>query len=179
MRDVLQLGPDDPSAVGSRQLEVRQLEGRHVLALFLVFFGVVFAVNGYMLYSALSTHTGVVSVEPYRKGLAYNNRIADAERQEAIGWTDTATANRSGLVAVRMQARDGAPLVGLRLTAVLGRAVTARGDMPLTFTEVAPGDYRAMAGPIEAGTWMLTLEAQSGIDRAIPYRSKRRLWLKS
>ncbi len=52
------------------------LTGRHVLLIFLAFFGSIFAVNGWFLYSALSTHTGVVAVEPYRKGLAYNERIA-------------------------------------------------------------------------------------------------------
>ncbi len=157
----------------------RQLNGHHVLALFVAFFAVVFAANAYMLFSALNTHTGVVSVEPYRKGLAYNERIADAERQDAIGWSDDISVDRSGRVAVRMTARDGTPLVGLQLTAVLGRPVTAHGDMVLTFAEVAPGDYRATAGPLEAGTWMVALEAYPAADRTALYRAKRRLWLKS
>ena len=46
------------------------LRGHHVLAGFLAFFGVVLAVNGAMIYSAISTHTGLVAIEPYRKGLA-------------------------------------------------------------------------------------------------------------
>jgi nitrogen fixation protein FixH len=167
--------PDVPPAADPP----RQLQGRHVLAAFVAFFSVVFSVNGYMLFSALSTHTGVVSVEPYRKGLVYNSRIADAVRQEAIGWNDAISLDRSGVVAVRMTARGGAPLVGLQLMAVLGRPVTARGDMPLTFTETAPGDYRATVGPIEAGTWMVTLEAYPAGDQTAPYRAKRRLWLKS
>ena len=45
------------------------LRGHHVLAGFLAFFGVVLAVNGAMIYSAISTHTGLVAIEPYRKGL--------------------------------------------------------------------------------------------------------------
>ena len=39
------------------------LQGCHVLALLVGFFGVVFAVNGYFLAAALSTHTGVVAME--------------------------------------------------------------------------------------------------------------------
>ena len=165
----------DPPAVAPH----RQLHGRHVLALFVVFFGTVFAVNGYMLVSALSTYTGVVADEPYRKGLAYNERIASAARQDLMGWSDTITMDRSGLVTVRMVAKDGAPLAGLQFKATLGRAVTARGDMPLTFTEISPGEYRATLGPIDAGTWIITLEAYQGADRMAPYRAKRRLWLKS
>ncbi len=174
MRDTVHVQQDEPGARSPRQLN-----GRHVLALFMIFFGVIFAVNGYMLFAALSTHSGVVSVEPYRKGLAYNARIAEAERQDVVGWSDRVSADRSGLVAVQMTARDGTPLSGLQFEAVLGRPVTARGDMPLTFTEVAPGYYHARVGPIEAGTWMITLEAYREADRAASYRAKRRLWLKS
>ncbi len=174
MRNDIQL---QPKAAGSP--EPRQLSGRHVLMMLLAFFGVIFAMNGFMMFSALSTYTGVVSVEPYRKGLAYNQRIADGERQDALGWHDHASLERSGLVAVQMAASDGTPLVGLQLTAVLGRPATARGDMPLTFTEAAPGDYRAVVGPLAAGTWMITLEAYRDADHTAPYRAKRRLWLKS
>ena len=35
----------------------RQLSGRHVLIIFCSFFGVIFVVNGYFLFSALVTHT--------------------------------------------------------------------------------------------------------------------------
>jgi nitrogen fixation protein FixH len=174
VRDMLHPRPQAPHAKPQWQLE-----GRHVLATFLAFFAVVFAVNGYMLVSALRTHSGVVSVEPYRKGLAYNDRIADGERQTAMGWNDTASLDAAGHVAVRMMAKDGTPLIGLRLSAVLGRPVTERGDMPLTFTEVAPGDYRARVGPLDAGTWQIVLEAFHETDRTHLYRAKRRLWLKS
>jgi len=68
--------------------EVQGLRGRHVLFAFLGFFGVIFAVNGVFLYAALSTHTGVVANEPYRKGLNYNQRIAAFQAQEQLGWAE-------------------------------------------------------------------------------------------
>lgn len=177
MRDSPDFEPATPRAVPPAAA-ASKLEGRHVLFMFIVFFGSIFAVNGYMLFWALSTHTGVVAIEPYRKGLAYNARIADGERQAAIGWSDSANLDRSGLVTIRMAASDGTPLLGLHIAAVLGRAVTASGDMPLKLSEVAPGDYRAIVGPIDAGTWMITLEASQDNDRTNLYRAKRRLWLK-
>ena len=174
MRDMFQPHRDEP-AVAPR----RHLDGRHILAMCVAFFGVVFAVNGYMLYAALNTHTGVVSVEPYRKGLAYNERIAAGAQQAALGWHDSVDLEQNGTVTVHMTARDGSPLGGLTLSGVLGRPATARGDRDLAFTEVVPGQYRAMAGPVEPGTWMITLEAHDGGDRANLYRAKRRLWIKS
>ena len=64
------------------------LRGRHVLWAFLGFFATVFVVNGAMIYSAVSTHSGLVANEPYRKGLHYNERIAADERQARLGWTE-------------------------------------------------------------------------------------------
>jgi nitrogen fixation protein FixH len=174
MRDMIHPHRDAP-AVEPR----RHLDGRHVLAMCVVFFGVVFVVNGYMLFSALSTYTGVVSVEPYRKGLAYNDRIVDDDRQIAVGWRDSVNLDQSGTVTVRMTTRDGAPLPGLSVSGVLGRPATARGDRGLTFAEVEPGRYRALAGPVDPGTWMITLEAFHSSDHVNLYRAKRRLWLKS
>ena len=174
MRDMAQPRRDEPA------LEPRRhLDGRHILAMCVAFFGVVFAVNGYMLYAALSTHTGVVSVEPYRKGLAYNDRIAAGAQQEDIGWHDSVGLEQTGTVTVQMTARDGSPLGGMNLSGVLGRPATARGDRPLAFEEVAPGRYRAEAGSVEPGTWLITLEAYDGADRANLYRARRRLWIKS
>ena len=64
------------------------LTGRHVLAAMLVFFAVVFAVNAAMIYAALSTYSGVVADEPYRKGLHYNERIVADERQRQRNWRE-------------------------------------------------------------------------------------------
>ena len=67
-----------------------------MLWVFLGFFGVVFVVNGAMIYSAVSTHSGLVANEPYRKGLHYNERIDADERQAA--WAG-ATHSRSAATA--------------------------------------------------------------------------------
>ena len=60
-----------------------------MLVAFIAFFGTIFLVNGTLIYEAISTHTGLVANEPYRKGLAYNERIAADERQARLGWTET------------------------------------------------------------------------------------------
>ena len=78
--------------------------GRHVLMVVLGFFGVVFVVNGVMIYSALSTHTGLVANEPYRKGLHYNERIEADERQARLGWSDSIEIGRDGRVTLLVAA---------------------------------------------------------------------------
>src|SRR5688572_2876208 len=95
--------PSPQGGGGRVPLFANGLRGGHVLAAFLAFFGVIFAVNGVFLYMALSTHTGLVAQEPYRKGLHYNDRIAAAERQQALGWTsDLRLAPESGALTLAL-----------------------------------------------------------------------------
>ncbi len=153
------------------------LTGRKVLAAFVAFFGVVFAVNGYFLYAALSTHTGIVAVEPYRKGLAYNERIAAADRQAELSWSETLDVAIDGRVEVALRDRDGTSLRGLVLEGSIGRPSTDRQDHVLRFVE-RDGLYVADAGSLLEGAWIVSFSARR-LDTAEPvFRSRRRLWLK-
>ena len=154
------------------------VQGRHVLWALLAFFGTVFAVNGALIYEAVSTHTGLVANEPYRKGLAYNERIAADERQARLGWTETIEVGREGHVTLALAERDGRAVRGLKVEGVLGRPATNRQDVKLALAETAPGRYEAQAGTIGEGSWLITLEARQQTGAEPVYRSRRRLWLK-
>ncbi|MCL4764644.1 MAG: FixH family protein [Hyphomicrobiaceae bacterium] len=157
------------------------LQGRHVLAAVLGFFGTIFLVNGIFLYAALSTHTGVVAQEPYRKGLHYNQRIAAAARQDQLGWTaDAMLTGETGLTVVVRDAA-GAPVSGLFVAGALGRPSTDEHDLRLVLSEVAPGRYAVPIGGLEPGAWLASIEAVwPGSGDAEPvYRMRKRLWLKS
>lgn len=159
--------------------EPRRLEGRHVLAMLVAFFAAVFAVNGYFLASALSTHTGVVSIEPYRKGLAYNQRIDAGERQNALGWRDTISATLGGDLSVGLVGPDGVAIRGLTVRAVIGRPSTGGQDRHLILTELASGGYSGAVGALQQGNWIAAIEARSPTSGSEPvYRARRRLWLK-
>ena len=159
------------------------LRGIHVLAIFLGFFGVVFAVNGVFLYQALSTHTGVVSRQPYRKGLEYNSRIADAERQQKLGWRDDLSYRReAGVLVVKITDKGGSPVTGLYVSGIIGRPSTAQQDTTLVLSETQSGHYEAKVGARDDGNWLVQLKAEVGHgdkgQRETVYRLKRRLWLK-
>lgn len=157
----------------------RPIDGRHVLAMLLCFFGIVFAVNGYFLYSALSTHTGVVSSEPYRKGLAYNQRISADEQQTVLGWHDAITVERNGAVTIGITGRDGHAISGLTITGTIGRPSTAAHDRILNIRAHPAGAYSATTTVLPDGAWIITLEARKFPDDVEPiYRARRRLWLK-
>ena len=155
----------------------RGLEGRHVLFALLGFFGIVFVVNATFLFKALSTYSGVVSNEPYRKGLAYNERIAADERQSQLGWRDEISVARDGAILVVLKDAERTPVGGLSITANVGRPTTAQFDRPTALVEGAPGIYAARAGALDEGAWIVAVEArQAGASEPV-YRARKRIWL--
>lgn len=158
-----------------------RITGRHVLWSLIAFFAVIFAVNGYFLYAALSTYSGVVSQEPYRKGLHYNKRIADDELQQARHWAvklDVAPSRDKLTVAVDDAASK--PVTGLAFHGVIGRSVNDRADVKLDLVEEAPGRYAVKLPRLADGSWLVQLngtlpDAKAGDP---PYRLTQRLLLK-
>ena len=62
------------------------LRGRHVLLGLVGFFGLIFLVNGIFAYYAIATFGGGDTSDPYRKGLNYNETVAEAARDAELGW---------------------------------------------------------------------------------------------
>jgi nitrogen fixation protein FixH len=158
-----------------------QIRGIHVLWGIIAFFGVIFLVNGIFLYSALNTYTGVVSKQPYRKGLAYNERIAADEKQKKLGWHETvAFDGTAGHLVVTFRDNSGSPVTGLAISGMFGRPSTNQNDVALTLKETQSGRYEARLGPHGHGVWLVQLEAAvgRGEGREVVYRLRRRLWQK-
>lgn len=156
----------------------RPLSGRSVLMMFLAFFGVIFAVNAYFVVVALRTGTGVVAVEPYRKGLAYNQRIAADERQAALGWTADVSVATTGAMVVAIATRDGHPVEGRSVRGLLARPSTDRSDRTIQLVETKPGRYEGVFGALEAGNWVAATDVRDRQGDSDPvFRMRRRLWL--
>ena len=154
------------------------LSGTHVLVGLAIFFGVVISVNAALILSAIGTYSGIVADEPYRKGLHYNQRIAASTRQAGLGWHEQIKiANRDHIVVSLRQA-DGRPVSGLKIAGAIGRPSTSRQDLPLKLRETSAGNYEARTAILEAGTWLISLEARESEAALDPiYRTRRRLWL--
>ena len=158
-----------------------EITGKHVLIAMLSFFGIIIAVNAVMMRLAVSTHTGVVAENTYRKGVKYNDEIAAAERMELLGWRNQmALAPTGDKLSIDIRDKDGNAVKGLSIKATLGRPASERYDLELTLNETAGGTYEANMPAREAGTYVASIEA---IDPAreqdgILYRAKERLWLK-
>jgi nitrogen fixation protein FixH len=159
----------------------RRLTGYHVLAAFVGFFLIVFAMNGVMVYQAVTTFGGLETTDAYRKGLAYNERIAEADMQTRLGWAaDVSVAANNDGVTIRMTDQAAQPLPALTISGTIGRATTNRFDRPITLREVEPGVYTSAGGDqLEAGTWVVNLSAMRAVEGNDEQRLtiRRRVWV--
>jgi nitrogen fixation protein FixH len=153
------------------------LTGRHVLASLIAFFLAVFVVNGAMIYSAISTYSGVVASEPYRKGLHYNDRIAADARQNSLHWQDSLAVHAEGGVLFSLTSADGSLVRGLSVEAVVGRPTTNRQDVKLILQPQSDGSYAGSTPSLPPGTWLVAIEARQPGSADPVFRTRRRLWI--
>jgi nitrogen fixation protein FixH len=153
------------------------LQGWHVLTILVAFFGSIFAVNGYFIFTSLATHSGVVSEEPYRKGLGYNQRIAADDRQTALNWQVDLDVKAKGTVRLTLADASGQPIVKRHISLTVGRPSTRSFDRTLALAETTPGTYAAASQPFAAGTWILNADVHDSQSQEPSYSIRRRLWL--
>lgn len=158
------------------------INGRHVLFGLIAFFAIVFIADAYLIYKAVSTFGGLETDDAYRKGLAYNDRIAAADTQAKAGWRDQLEyLAQTKRLRIALLDRDGAGVSGLTITASIGRPATNRFDRELSFVQTGHGTYEAAVPTIESGWWtvgMLATRSARDHRNATVYEAKRRLWIK-
>lgn len=152
--------------------------GWTVLITLLVFFGVIFAVNGAMIYAALSTLSGTDTDSAYQAGLQYEQEVAQAAAQDARHWqvdaklTPSATGERVDLLA-----RDaaGRALGGMEALLTFERPTDRRLDRSVSLVEDGAGRFHGSTA-LAAGQWDIVIElTQNGAQM---FRSKNRVILK-
>lgn len=165
--------------MSSLRLFPERIEGRHVLVALLGFFGLMLAVNGIFLFYALNTFNGFEARDAYRRGLSYNERIANDLKQAQRGWQTQASYDTpSGRLITSIRDIQGRAVAGLSLSLEIRRPATDREDRALALKEVRPGRYEGEAN-LAPGQWIVIGEARrgGGVD-AQSFRFKQRLWVK-
>ncbi len=156
----------------------RGLQGRHVLIGLVAFFGVMLVANGIFLYYALTTFGGGDTSDPYRKGLHYNDTIAEAARQDEQGWSAQLTYGADGgALALTLSDREGRPVSGLHFSATASRPATDKSDIAARFSEAGTGTYQAELR-LAPGQWVVQLRSDElSRDGGPAYRLKQRLFV--
>lgn len=161
-------------------ISMKQLTGRHVLFMLIGFFGVMLMANAIFVYFALSTFRGLENPNAYQDGVNYNLRIEAGQKQAALGWSHEIVANMPEKLELHLFDKNGEPLTGLIVSGALRRPIGELSGELMKFEEAGGGIYRADLKQLEAGNWIVSLEASrmNSYGPEILYRIKERLWLK-
>lgn len=157
----------------------RGMRGKHVLMIFVGFFAMIFAVDGFMIYKAVSTFGGIETPDAYRKGVAYNASIAKDEEQAQLGWTDEVkVVGAPHRLQVALRDKENSAVAGKKLVATVGRPATNRYDVKLDLAETTPGIYEVALPDAAGGTWIVELGAYDDASSNDPvYQARRRAWI--
>jgi nitrogen fixation protein FixH len=147
--------------------------------IFVAGFAVIIAVNGTMIWLALSSFSGLYTTKPREVGLRYNAVIAEQDKRDALGWRIDASWHREsaalpGTLVVWVSDASGGPLAGARMTAELVRPVEKMPPLGIAMTPVDIGRFEGHTQLPEHGNWDVDIVVERGRDR---YALTRRMFL--
>jgi nitrogen fixation protein FixH len=155
----------------------KRLTGRAVVLWLALGFGLMFAANFALIYSALSTLHGEEVENSYDASQLYNAKLAAARAQDQLGWTVNVTTrqeNGGARVVVDFRDKDGAMIPGLEVRARLlhpfDRALDRTADLAND-----GGEYEGFVQGLKAGRWTLDLDAE--LNGAQKFHSENKLVL--
>lgn len=136
--------------------------------------GFVVLVNAYMIYDAYSTFPGVAGQDGFDLSNEYQQVLATAQQQAALGWQIEAGVTNERFPELRLTDRAGAPLTTTAITAQAERPVGPVDSTTLIFQPVGGGRYRADTS-LFSGQWdiMLAVHADGRV-----YSTTRRVVVK-
>ena len=149
----------------------RQFTGWHMLGVLVLFFGTIISVNLFMAFSATRTWTGLVVENSYVASQEFNTKLANANRQQEMGWRGGLNY-MSGALVFTLRDADETPLRPKTVTVAISRPIGTDGDQSITLTRAASGDYTAKVA-LEPGVWNAAIIA-SFADQP-PYEHHARL----
>lgn len=154
----------------------RPITGRTVLLYFVSFFGIIFAMNFYMVRVAISSFSGVETESAYKAGLSFKNDVAAAHAQDARHWKVEASLQRGEASGMIITVRDaqGQALTGLTPEVRLAHPTDKRRDVPLEVVELTPGQFKSLT-PAPEGQWDLVIYLKRETETV--FRSKSRISL--
>ena len=148
-----------------------EFTGRHMLAIMLVFFGLIIGVNVTMAVFASTSWTGLVVKNAYVASQEFNAKAAEARAQAALGLTAVLTI-ADGTIAYRLIDASGRTVPITSATASFHRPVSTSEDTLLWLVVRPGGSVEAWHAPGD-GVWIMEILADAGFAHA--WRETRRV----
>ncbi len=142
------------------QKSERKLSGKHVLFMFLAFFGVIFVVNGIFLSKAITSFPGEITKKSYMQGLKYNSVLKQKELQQQLGWSAEIGVVSNELVT-RVSDGSGNPLTDVVITAELNQHSDEHKIETFELSETSTGEFSYSLSDFEKGRWTANIKVLS------------------
>jgi nitrogen fixation protein FixH len=137
---------------------------RWIPSLFVGAFLVILAVNGTMIWIALSTFGGLATADYYDRGRTYNATLAAAVDIEQLGWQVGIAARPLGggqyAIEVSLLQADGVAVNGASVLARFVRPANEADDFEVTLTSEGQGIWSQVITPPADGLWEVRLLAE-------------------
>ena len=117
--------------------------------------GVVFAVNGLMVWAALGTFPGQAGSDGFDLSNHYDQVLQRVQREATLGWSLQATADDLGRPVLLLADGAGAPLRDAAVVATAERPVGPPEPTHLMFRSDRAGHYVADVALATPGQWEL------------------------
>lgn len=125
---------------------------------FVIFFGVVIALDTTFATIAVRTQTGVVTDHPYERGVDYNNVVNAANAQEALGWKGTISYENKTLHFTLVD-KKGIPVIAEKAKADFYRPAMSGMDFSTTLYSTAAGIFEISPSFPAQGLWEVRVYA--------------------
>jgi nitrogen fixation protein FixH len=152
----------------------KEFTGRHMLAIMLLFFGTIIAVNLVLATYSQTSWTGLVVENSYVASQEFNGKIAEGRAQLAHGWRGQLDF-QPGKVSYRLQDRAGSPIAVMGVKITFRRPSYEAEDVTMAMQRQADGIF-GLTTDLRDGIWIV--ETSAGFDSGPPYRGRRRVVLK-
>jgi len=145
--------PRDKNNLSDQNSVQSRRDGKIFLYMLLGFFLTFATVDAFFVYTAVSSHTGVVTENAYEKGLDYNSAIAAADNQASLGWEGSITLSDDGLLTFTLADDTGALITGADVKAEITRPIQSDLDFRAALNETDAREYRQQLTFPAKGQW--------------------------
>lgn len=138
-------------------IKTKPLNGWWVFTAFALFFGVIVLVNSVYITMALRSHSGVVTEDAYRKGLAFNEKLEQARNQPEIL---NELRFENNILRWKIADKTGLAIDNAGVTAEFMRPVKAGNDFNAQLHHDGNGIYSIKPDFPVKGSWKVILSAK-------------------
>lgn len=145
------------------QRQSKAFTGYHMAAILILFFGIVILVNLTMASLAVRSFGGTVVDNSYVASQSYNRWLAEAGRQERLGWTIKTARREDRRLTIAIDSIDDRQN-GFSVTAKAVHPLGRAQDIVLVMAPQGSGRF-VSEERLPLGRWIVHVEARRGADR--------------